>query len=498
MRPYLFLFALFFASGLQSLFAQDTGATSSSSAPLELSLQECIEYALKNNINIQQSRLNLRSDEVALKQAKANLLPSLNFSSNASYSVGRTISQFSNEYVTLPVRQQSIGASTSLVLFNSFRRLNTIKRNQNNIQASQQNVEATKNDITLQVIDAYTQILFNRELLATTRIQLRTRELQLSRTRKLVNAGSLPSADALQLEAQVASDEAAVVNAENNLALAYLQLKQILQVSYEQPLEVVIPVVEVPEETALPVSAGAVFSEALNMPAVRSAELQIKSAEYDITIARSDYYPTLSLNAGLSSNYSSAAPTRIPAANTEYTVSEVEAPNYFVQVPQGTQGLPSRLPVFIRTEIPNEFRDNTYLNQLEFNLQQYVGLSLNIPIFNNWQVRTNVANAKIGLDNAQLNLINQRMQLRQNIEQAYLDAKSAAKSYAASVRQVASLQAAFKNTEIRYQAGGIDAVVYNQSKNELNAAESDLIRAKYQYIFSLKVLDFYQNKPIDF
>ncbi len=492
MKPYLLSLILSFAFSLQPLFAQDTEATSSS-APLKFSLQECVDYAIKNNINIQQSRLTLRSDEVALRQAKANLLPSINLSSNAFYNVGRTINQFTNEYETQPVRQQSLGASASLMLFNSFRRLNTIKRNQNNVQASEQDVEATKNDMTLQVIDFYTQILFNRELLATTRIQLRTRELQLNRTRKLVAAGSLPNADALQLEAEVAGDETAVVNAENNLALAYLQLKQVLQLPYEQSLEVVIPEVDAPEDTDIPLSAKAVYQQALNMPNIRSAELQIRSAEYDISVARADLYPSLSLDAGLSSSYSSVAPSRIPAANTTYTEREIPS-SYFVKTPQGGDNL----PVFVTTQIPNEFRDNTYLNQLDFNLRRYVGLSLNIPIFNNWQVRGNVANAKVGLDNAQLNLINQRMQLRQTIEQAYLDAKSAAKSYTASVRQVTSLQEAFKNTEIRYQAGGVDALIYNQAKNQLNSAESDLIRAKYQYVFNLKRLDFYQNKPINF
>lgn len=292
MKICLICFTFLWMLGLSGGYAQETLNDRLST---RLSILECIEYALKNNISVQQSRLNLRSDEVALRQAKAELLPSFNLSSNATYSVGRTINQFTNDYVNVPVQQQSINASTSLVLFNSFRRLNTIKRNQQILQASQQNVEATQNDITLQVLDAYTQILFNRELLTTTRIQLSSRELERNRTRQLVDAGSLPNADLLQLEAQVAGDEAAVVNAENNLALAYLQLKQVLQLPYEQELEIIIPEVEVSEVAALPPSASAVFSQALKMPAIRSAELQVRGAEYDITIAKSGYYPSLSL-----------------------------------------------------------------------------------------------------------------------------------------------------------------------------------------------------------
>ena len=473
--------------------------TENESEGFRFTLPECIDYAVKNNLSVRQSQWGVVSGEIALQQSKLDLLPSLNANTNLSYSVGRTIDQFTNLYTEAPVRQQDMGLSARVSLFNGLKRLNTIKRNKNNVEVSSLDLEATKNNITLDVITAYTQILLNTELLETANIQLLTTQSQLKRTRRLVEAGSLPRADALQLDAQVAQGETAIVDAENNLALAKLQLKQILQVPADQELTVTTPEVAVPEVTDLPASAEAVYEIAVStLPAIRSADLQINSAERDIAIARADYYPSISLVGALGSSYSSVAPSQIPEAGSEN--EQVVQPIGFFTLPANLGDVPAgtQIPVSTVQERPLAFTENTYLNQLDFNLRRFVQLSLDIPIFNNWQVRSNVANTKIGLENARLNALNQRNVVRQNIEQAYLDAKSAAKSYAATQRQVAALQEAFKNTEVRYQAGAIDAVDYNQAKNELNSAESDLVRTKYNYVFSLKVLDFYQNKPLDF
>ncbi len=466
---------------------------------LRFTLSECVDYAVKNNLLVRQSGWDVVQSEVALQQSKADLLPSVNASTSVSYSVGRTINQFTNDYVEAPVRQQDLGVTAQVPLFSGLRRLNTIKRNRVGVGVSELDLAATKNDVTLDVIAAYTQILLNIELLETTQFQQRTVQSQLQRSQRLVEAGSLPQADALQFDAQLSQREVSVVDAENNLALAQLRLKQLLQIPAEQSLEVVIPEVDVPEEAQLPASAEAVYDQAVvNLPAIRSADQQITRAEYDIAIARADYYPSLSLVGGLGSNYSSLAPPVIPQAGTENRV--VERPIGFLRSPVNLGGIPAGdpIPVITNIEEPVQTTENTYLNQLDFNLRRFVQLRLDIPIFNNWQVRSNVANAKIQLENVQINALSQRNVVRQNIEQAYLDAKSAAKSYTATQRQVASLQEAFKNTEARYQAGAIDAVDYNQAQNDLNGAESDLVRTKYNYVFSLKVLDFYQGKPLNF
>ncbi len=467
---------------------------------LRFTLSECVDYAIKNNLTVRQSGWDVLQSEVVLKQSKADLLPSLNGNTDLSYSVGRTINQFTNDYVEEPVQQQSMSLVGRITLFEGLRRLKTIRQNESDVLVNELGLAATENDITLEVVGAYTQILLNQELLETAELQQLTTEGQLQRTRRLVEAGSLPQADALQLEAQLAQGETSVVNAENDLALAQLRLKQLLQVPSEQALEIIVPEVEVPETALLPASAEAVYEGALNLPGIRSADQQIISAEYGIDVAESGYYPTLSLVGALSSNYSDAAPAVIPRSGAATVAEQVPIGFFITPVDLGGFAAGSPVPVLRETQVtaPGETVENTYVNQLDFNLRRFVQLSLNIPIFNNLQVRTNVATAKIGLERAQLNALNQRNVVRQNIEQAYLDAKSAAKSYEATQRQVAALQEAFKNTEVRYQAGAIDAVDYNQAQNDLNGAESDLVRTKYNYIFSLKVLDFYQGKPLNF
>ena len=457
----------------------------------EWTLRECIETAIRNNVGAKQSELEVIGSRVSLEQAKADLWPSLNGNVGYNYSVGRSINPYNNLYETEPVTSQNYGLSANVILFNSFRKLNTIRRNETDLVTSQYNLEATKNNITLDVISAYTQIVFNQELLENARIRMQTTEVQLERTRKMVDAGSVPQANLLQLQAQLASNELEIINTENNLNLSKLQLKQYMQIPANREFDIVIPDVPVPDAADLVSTAEGVYATALEtQPSIKGAESQITSAEYNVAIAKANRYPYLSASGGLSTAYSSIAPPIIPKQG---------AKNVTTVVPTGAfiQGDPTMIVVQEQT-VPTEFTDNTYFNQLDFNLRQYVGVNLSIPIFNNFQVRTTVSNAQINLESSRLNAINQKNQLRQEIEQAYANAKAAATSYVATERQVASLQEAFRSTETRYNLGAVNVQEFTQAQNELNGAESDLIRAKYEYIFSLKIMDFYEGKPIDF
>jgi len=468
---------------------------------LQLSLLESIDRAIKNNIAVRQTQLQVLGNQVSLTSSKLDFAPSLNASTSASYSVGRTINPFSNEFVDQPVQQQNMSLNTNLPLFTGLQRINAVKQNQTDLEVSQYNLEASKDQVTLNVIQAYTQILFNLELLETSRLQLQTSELQLQRTEKLVEAGSLPIANRLQLEAQLANDELNVVNAENDLELARLNLKQLMQLPESQAIEIIVPELPDPSLDALPPSAALVYDEAIRQWAgVQSTQLQVQSARYGLAVAKGGYYPSISLSAGVFSQYSSIAPDQIPRAGTD-NITRVVPTGDFLEVPGGL--IPdvadgTRIPVLTETQIPSEFTENTYTNQLDFNLRRFVSIDMRIPIFNNWQVRSSVANARLNLESAMLDEIDQQNQLRQTIEQVYLDAKVAAKTYFANQRRVASLDEAFRNTETRYQVGAIDAVDFNQAKNDLNQAESDLIRAKFNYIFSLKVLDYYRGLPLGF
>jgi len=492
----------FFVKGLTAvfLFLSFSAVSQPSTDIRRLTLPECIDIAITNNISVRQSELNVRQDQVALEQSKADLLPSINGNTNFSYNVGRTINQFTNEYVNQPVRQQNMGITADVVIFNSFRKLNTIKRNRRNLASSEYGLAAQKNDITLDVLQAYTQILLNEELLRNAEFTNRTTQSQLERTRRLVDAGSLPIANVLQLEAQQATDELTIINAENNLELAILNLKQIMQIPENEPIEIADLEGEVPELISLPETAEEVYSQAVaTLPQINQATEDIAAARYNISIAKADYYPRVSVSAGIFSQYSSIAPDSIPRTGTD-NVIRVLPTGDFLLIPDGFPDIPAgtRVPVFTETEFPSELTGNTYFNQLDFNYRRFAQISLNIPIFNNWQVRTNVANAQIGLENARLNELNQRNLLRQTIEQVFLDVKSNAKQFQAAERRVVQLQRAFQDTERRYQAQAVDIYAYNQAQNDLTAAEADVLQAKYNYLLSLKVLGFYQGKPLTY
>ncbi|MEM6843236.1 MAG: TolC family protein [Bacteroidota bacterium] len=466
----------------------------------QLSLQECVDLAIKNNITVRTTELNVLQSRVALEQSKADLLPSLNANSNFQYNVGRTINPFTNEYVSQPIRQQNLSISADLLLFNGFRKLKTIKQNKLNLLSNEYGLEAQKNDVILNVVEAYVQILLNQELLRNAQFTAQSTQSQLERTRRLVEAGSLPIGNVLQLESQQATDELNIITATNNLALAQLQLEQLLLIPENESFSIVEPTFDLPDSTELPSSAYQVYQQSVaKLPQIKQVQAEVDAAQYGISIAKAGFYPRLNLSGGLFSQYSSVAPDQIPASGSD-NIPTVLPTGDFLVVPNNVPGLTpgDRLPVFTEQNLPKDFTDNTYLNQLDFNYQRFLQLSLNIPIFNNWRVRSDVANARISLENAQLNELNQQNVLRQTIEQVYLNVRANAQQYQAAERRVTQFQRAFQDTERRYQAQAIDVYAYNQAQNDLTAAEADALQARYNYLLSLKVLDFYLGKPLTF
>jgi outer membrane protein len=322
-------------------------------------------------------------------------------------------------------------------------------------------------------------------------LSLATSQLQVERTEKQVNAGALPLQNLLQARQQTANDEVNVITAENSLELSRLSLKQALQLPASTELEIDVPEVGDPDVNKLSTDLEAISQTAFgNMPEIKSAEAQVRSSYHGIKIARSGRYPTLTLGAGFGTSYSSAAPDQLPKANSlSETVSQ---PIGYVNV-SGTD-----YNVFRDTSIPLEFINNSYFNQLDFNLSRFVSLTLNIPIFNRFQSNTNISQAKLTWENSKYIQTNTTNQLRQNIEQAFYNARAAAKTYSATSRQVEALEESFRNVEQRFNLGSANSVEYNQIKNDYNRAKNDLIRSKYDFIFKQKVLDFYQGLPLEF
>ena len=416
------------------------------------SLQECIEYALENNLDIRQSFLDVESSSVNLKQARFGLLPNLNARSSFQNNWGRSVDPYSNLPFTEQINFLSLGANSNVTVFNAGALRAQIKQNDQQFTASQFDLENSKNFIVLNMMGIYMNVIFNQELLENAKAQLNSTNQQLERTIKQVDAGALPITNQLELQAQQATNELNVINQENALNFSYLQLKQILQISASTEFEIEVPDIDVDQESLENTSVETVFNSALGiMPDIKAAEFRSSAADYGIQSAKGNLYPTLSLGAGVSTNYSSIIKEIIP------------------------------------------FND-----QLNDNMSWNLFASLNIPIFNGYNANLNVQRANITKNRSELQLEQTKNGLRQDIEIAYNDALAASKTYLSSQKQVTAREESFRVTEQRYNLGAADFVQYQVAENDLFGARSDLLRAKYDYIFKKKVLDFYQGKTFEF
>lgn len=473
---------LFFFVGISSgLLAQE--------APKAWTIQECVDYALENNLRVKNQALNVSISEVNALQSKMNFLPSLNASGNYGRNWGRSINPETNARTN---REQDNGfASMSLnwVIFNGLSNLNTKMQADANLLVQEYNLEKQENDIILLIVTYYTNVIFNRELLENARSQLESTQSQYDRTKKQVDAGALPLSSALDLQSQVANSELNVINAENALRFSMLQLKQVMQIPGTQPLEIVIPEIELSEADLLAVDPNNVYQTAVStMPEIKSADMSIESNYRAIKIAQSNYYPRISLSLGMNTNYSSLAADR----------GLFEGTGNFFPLPIGqVQGTGATV---VALEPFEELINVPYptWDQLNNNFGQSVALGISIPIFNNLQANSAVQRAKISYEQAEINAEFARQTLRQTIETAYNDVYSSAQTYQSSLRRVEAQEESFRATKQRYENGAANATDYEVAENNLFQARSDLLRAKYDYIFKLKILDFYQGKPIDF
>ncbi|MEL7003079.1 MAG: TolC family protein, partial [Bacteroidota bacterium] len=283
----------------------------------EWTLQECIDYALDNNLDVQRSLLNLQGQDVNLEQAKWSRWPNLNANGNFGPNWGRSIDPTTNLFVTQRINSAGVNANSSVTLFNAFRIANTIKQADLAFQASEKDLEVSKNSVILSVITFYTNVLFTYELHQNALSQLESTKEQVELTQKQVDAGALPRTNLLDLQAQEATNELNVVTAENNWILAKIQLKQVLQLPPQNEVDIVVPEINVDEQPDLTISAYEVYQNALaSRPEIQSAQLNVESSEYGVNAAKANLYPSLTLNAGLRTNYSDIIDERfIPDPN---------------------------------------------------------------------------------------------------------------------------------------------------------------------------------------
>jgi outer membrane protein len=447
------------------------------------SLRRCIDYALENNITVKQSLLNAELSRATMRESKASTLPSLNANAAHAYNFGRTIDPFTNQFATDLIRSDNFSLSSNLNLFSGFQNLNRVSQSRFDYLAAKYDAEKTANDIALNIATAYLQILFSEELLAIAENMASQTRLQVQRTAKLVNAGTLPRGGLLEVEAQLATEELQAVNARNSLDLAYLSLKQALDLPAATPFAIERPNLALPGNDLLNISTDVVYATALqNMPEIKSAQSRLQSSEKGVALARGGTSPRLFMNGSLGTGFSGL---RQRVVGMDFTGVQQ------IGVTQSGEPVltPVASPVFER--IP-------YNEQINENFNQSFGFFLTIPFFNGYQVRTAVSRAKIARINAEYNLKQTELQLNRNIQQAHADALASFKKYRATEKALESLNESFKYAEQRFNVGVLNAIDYNNAKTRLLNAESDLLQAKYDYIFKLKVLDFYQGKPLYF
>ncbi|MBN2668485.1 MAG: TolC family protein [Bacteroidales bacterium] len=446
-------------------------------------LDRCISFALDNNIQIKKYELSTQMQSNQLKQAKISLAPSLNGSLSRNVSFGRSVDAYTNDFTEDRTMTDNYSISSSVTLFNGFQKINAIKKNQLDLQAYLSDLRKFKNDISLNVASSYLNVLFNLEILETSEAQLAITKLQVDRIQKLVDAGSLAQGDLLEIEAQVANEELAKVNYENQLAMSILNLKQLLELDTLNNFEIARPNVDI-EAINLPPNASAIYDYAIKeMPEILSAEYKLRSYEKSLSIAKGGRSPQLSLGAGINSGYSDA--------RMEQTLTgSQDIPYGYTVDASGTQ-----LPTYI-IQPTYDLNTKSFGDQLRDNRNTYVGLSLSIPIFNGWQVNTNISNSKINVLNAQYDLELEKKTLFKDIQQKYLDAISAQKKYIATKAALQSASESFLYTQKKYEVGLINSLDYNLAKNKVTKAQSDLLQAKYEFLFAVKILDFYQGKPI--
>lgn len=462
------------------------------SAQEKWTIQKCVDYANENNLALKINNLTIKSNESTLKQSEMSRLPNLNGSMGQGWNYGFSVNPATNQIVNTQVWSNNYGLNSSVTLFNGGSITNTIKQNANNVEVSKQDYERAKNDLILNVLNSYLQIVLNKELISVAKVQLQNTQEQLDRTLKLIEGGRLAEVNKYDLISQKANDELRIVTAENNLSIAELRLKQLLQLQVDEPFAIDIPQFADPDENTVLTSASETYSTAEGtQPMIKVADLQVKSAMYGIDIAKANYYPTLSLNGNANTRFSSAS-TRIPTTFAPITTS----------VPIGYLGItPTTDPnqtVFTQVTRSGGFEDGGYLALLNQNLGYAISLNLQIPIFNRYQVKNAIGQATIQHQRTTLQAQQTRNQLRQTIEQSYIDAKAAAKSFAANKVRANALTESTKAAEQRFNLGAINIVEYTLSKNNLAIAQTDMVRTKYEYLFRLKVLDFYMGRELKF
>ena len=460
-----------------------TTLLNASVAQQEWTLEDCIDYALENNISVKRQELAATTADKNHFQSYMELLPNLNINGQHYYNAGKAINYETYEYTDQNFQGGSINLNSEITLFSGLQNFNSIKKSKYDLMAQLESVEKIKNDITLNIATAYLQILLNIELRDNAEQQLNISLDQIEKTKKLVEIGNAAKGDLLQIEAQAAMEKASLTNADNNLKISYLTLSQLLNLDSSEDFQISIPSIADITLAKEPGSVNAIFDEATNiLPEIKSAEYNLESSRKNVAISKGTLSPTLSLGYQYGSRYNELS--------NKLDSMTMGISSYPTGVTAGGQD------IFNYTSQSYYASSYPYMDQISDNASHTVYLNLRIPIFNKWRNKNRIEQAKINLSDSRLNLDLQKQNLYKSIQQAKTQATGAMERYKANLEAVQSMEEAFRYTEQKYEVGLVDILEYKTAKNNLNKTKSDLSQAKYEYIFRTKILEFYKGEQI--
>jgi len=447
-------------------------------------LDDCVTYALENNLDIQKQIQTVESNRASLLQSGLDMIPNFNIGANNYWNTGMTVDRYTNEFANTTVLSNNFYISSGVTLFSGLQKFNTLKQNQINLLASKYDLDVLKNDISLAVAGYYLDILFNKELLDVAENQLAVTREQVERVRKMVDAGASAQGDLLNIEAQASTEELNIITARNNLTISYLSLQQLIDLPVSKDFDIEKPRLKdvVPPKNLI--TSDVIYAHALNVrPEIKSGELRVESAQKALAIARGAQYPSLTFSGSYGTGYSGAS----KEVDQSITPITKDYPIGITQLSHDT---------VLSSQTIYSYRTTPFYNQWDDNDNLSVGFNLNIPLFNGWQVRNIVSQAKIQRTIAELDLEKTKRTLRNTIEQAYADAVASLQKFNSATQKVSAQEESFKYTEQKFDVGMVTSYDYNNSKKELTSAQSELLQAKYDFIFKTTILDFYMGNPI--
>lgn len=447
-----------------------------------MSLQDCIKLALEKNLSLQESDLTIQNGELTYEQSKKNRYPNLTGFGGLNYNFGRTIDPTTNEFLTQRFTSNNYGLSSGALLYGGSRIKNAILQSELDLEALKQDRKQTEADIALQVATAYLNTLFAIENINVAKAQLTQTEEQLDFINKLIDAGARPRNENLDIIAQISANKQNIIIADNSKQLSLLQLKQLMRISPDEELILMTPDdIEVITDPNI-LTFSEVYELTLrSQPAVQAAMIRQESAQYNVDIAKADMLPTLSIGSNLSSAYSNRG-FRLDGTQQRQINQEVIIGGNLVTITTFQD-----IPVT---------RDANFGEQLQDNVSLGVGLSLNVPIYNRGQTKTNIQRAELGVKSGELALQRVKESIQILVQQTLADAKASKNALAASQVTVEARKAALDNAIKKFEAGALNSFELTTIQTQYDNASVNYLIDKYNYLFAIKVLEFYMGKPI--